>query len=73
LHFSLKALIETVHEALTESGLDSSSLQLELTEGVLMQDTKTTMDIMASLDQMGVRWFRYSKLAHFAHLIWPTC
>jgi diguanylate cyclase (GGDEF)-like protein/PAS domain S-box-containing protein len=55
LHFRLKALIQTVHEALTQSGLDPCWLQLELTEGALMQDTEKTRDILASLDQMGLR------------------
>jgi diguanylate cyclase (GGDEF)-like protein len=55
LHFRLKNLIRAVKEALTVSGLDPQWLELEVTEGVLMQDTDVTMEILASLDEMGVR------------------
>ncbi|HSF48347.1 MAG TPA: EAL domain-containing protein [Burkholderiales bacterium] len=55
LHFRLKNLIQAVKEALAVSGLDPRWLELEVTEGVLMQDTAVTMEILASLDEMGVK------------------
>jgi len=55
VQFKQKNLIHTVRQALAQSGLDPCWLELELTEGVLMQDTATTMEILAHLKQMGVR------------------
>jgi len=55
VHFRQKKLIHLVRRALAQSSLDPRWLELEVTEGVLMQDTKTTMDILATLQEMGVK------------------
>jgi diguanylate cyclase (GGDEF)-like protein len=48
------ALIEVVGDALRESGLDASRLELEITEGVLLERTEPVLDAMRRLRAMGV-------------------
>ncbi|MEQ1529317.1 MAG: EAL domain-containing protein [Methylococcales bacterium] len=48
-------LLETVLDALTESGLPPDLLELELTEGILMQHLDSTMRILTVLKSKGVR------------------
>lgn len=45
---------DLVHQVLVESGLPAGSLQLEITEQVLMRDTETNTATLARLRDMGV-------------------
>ncbi len=48
-------LIDDVHQALESSGLDPTTLTLEVTETTLMRDADATARRLASLKQLGVR------------------
>ncbi len=48
-------LVETVTDALRENGMSASSLQLEITEGLLMDDLPDTKAALHELQTMGVR------------------
>jgi diguanylate cyclase (GGDEF)-like protein len=48
-------LVAVVAEALTESGLPASRLELEITETILMQESETTIHVLNQLRAMGVR------------------
>jgi diguanylate cyclase (GGDEF)-like protein len=53
--FQLRDLIDDVAEALAETGLDPHCLQLEITEGVAMQDVDFTITMLRELREMGVQ------------------
>jgi len=55
VQFRQRGLLNTVAEALSASGLAPSHLELEITEGVLMQDADTTVGTLRGLKNMGVR------------------
>ncbi len=46
---------EDVAAVIRETGLDSCTLQLEMTEGVAMLDPKLTADLLSQLKRLGVR------------------
>jgi EAL domain-containing protein (putative c-di-GMP-specific phosphodiesterase class I) len=48
-------LMEDVHFALAKSGLDPTSLALEMTESSIMGDAKQTMEILDRLKAMNIR------------------
>lgn len=48
-------LVAVVRHALEESGMDAGRLELEITEGVLMQDTEATIAILTALKELGVK------------------
>lgn len=48
-------LVAVVRHALEESGMDAARLELEITEGVLMQDTDATIAILTALKELGVK------------------
>jgi diguanylate cyclase (GGDEF)-like protein len=48
-------LLEIVSEALKVNDLPASALQLELTEGVLMRESKSSIEVMEALVNMGVK------------------
>jgi len=50
-----KDLLAIVAEAIEESGINPSCLELEITEGVLMKDSINTMGILEGLRKLGVR------------------
>jgi diguanylate cyclase (GGDEF)-like protein len=50
-HGDLPAMIA---EVLASTGLDPSRLELEITEGVLIQDTARALDILAKIKELGV-------------------
>src|ERR1039458_7997586 len=52
--FAQPHLVEQIADVLRETGLDPSSLRLELTEGVLMGDHETARDILTRLKRLGV-------------------
>jgi diguanylate cyclase (GGDEF)-like protein len=67
-------LLDDVRAALAESGLEPASLQLELTETVLMQETGRPVQTLRQLADLGVRividdfGIGYSNLAYLRHL-----
>jgi len=69
-----KDFLNGVHTTLNETGLASHKLELELTESVLMYDTKPTMailhafkdfDIQIAIDDFGTGYSSLSYLRHF--------
>jgi diguanylate cyclase (GGDEF)-like protein/PAS domain S-box-containing protein len=52
--FRAKTFLEDVSITLRESGLQACHLDLELTEGVLMQNAKSTASLLQELKRMGV-------------------
>ena len=55
IHFYHGDLVQTVTSALDGSGLTPSRLELEVTEGVLLQDTQATIATLTALKRLGVR------------------
>jgi diguanylate cyclase (GGDEF)-like protein/PAS domain S-box-containing protein len=53
-HFRQKGLVDKIVDTLKETGVDPGSLELEITEGTLMEDVDTAIAKMTSLRQMGV-------------------
>ncbi|CAH2602838.1 EAL domain-containing protein [Rhodovastum atsumiense] len=54
VQFRSRGLVETVREALQESGLAPARLELEITETVLLQETETVMSLLTRLHELGV-------------------
>ena len=52
--FRTKTFLEDVGTILRETGLEARYLDLELTEGVLMQNAKSTASVLQELKSMGV-------------------
>jgi diguanylate cyclase (GGDEF)-like protein/PAS domain S-box-containing protein len=52
--FRAKTFIEVVSTTLRETGLDARYLDLELTEGVLMEDAESTVAVLQDLKAMGL-------------------
>jgi diguanylate cyclase (GGDEF)-like protein/PAS domain S-box-containing protein len=48
-------LLDLIRSALRDAGLDAEDLQLEMTESVLMDDAATTIKVLQSLKDLGVR------------------
>ncbi|MFC5326683.1 bifunctional diguanylate cyclase/phosphodiesterase [Bradyrhizobium oligotrophicum] len=48
-------IVRLVHETLIETGLDAARLELEITEGVLIDDFSRAMSILRRLKALGVR------------------
>jgi diguanylate cyclase (GGDEF)-like protein len=48
-------IVRLVHETLIETGLDATRLELEITEGVLIDDFSRAMSILRRLKSLGVR------------------
>lgn len=63
-------LVQTVENALTQSGLSKDRLDLEITESLFMEDTGRILDLMSTLRGMGLRFALddfgtgYSSLAY---------
>ncbi|MEP7221350.1 MAG: EAL domain-containing protein [Novosphingobium sp.] len=53
--FASQHFVETVEQALEESGLDPERLELELTEGSFAVDATMTDDILADIRKLGVK------------------
>ncbi len=70
VQFKRGSVETSVAEALAESGLPSTNLELELTESLLIQDSLALAESLASLRRMGVRFAiddfgtGYSNLAY---------
>ncbi|MGI8725403.1 MAG: putative bifunctional diguanylate cyclase/phosphodiesterase [Methyloceanibacter sp.] len=52
--FKTQDVVALVRKVLNETGLDARRLELELTEGVLLQNTDAVVETLTRLDQMGV-------------------
>ena len=55
VQFRSKTLVQSVQNALENSGLSPMRLELEITESVLLQDNEATLTTLYQLRQMGVR------------------
>jgi EAL domain-containing protein (putative c-di-GMP-specific phosphodiesterase class I) len=53
--FREKNLLQTVAKILTETGLDPTQLELEVTEGVIMHDAQRVIAVLQAFRDMGVR------------------
>jgi len=53
--FQQPDLVRRIERILTQSGLEPSTLRLEVTEGVLLDDTRATLAKLEELRAMGVR------------------
>jgi len=69
-----QAFIRRVAEVLTETGLHPKRLQLELTEGIMVTDTETTIRALSHIKDLGVRLSiddfgtGYSSLSYLSRL-----
>jgi diguanylate cyclase (GGDEF)-like protein/PAS domain S-box-containing protein len=48
-------IVDTVASALTETGLPATALALEITEGLLLEETPATVQTIEAIQQLGVR------------------
>jgi diguanylate cyclase (GGDEF)-like protein/PAS domain S-box-containing protein len=55
VQFRQPNLVDMVRSALQESGIEPSQLELEITEGVLLQNTEGAMTTLRQLKDLGVR------------------
>ncbi|WP_279482324.1 bifunctional diguanylate cyclase/phosphodiesterase [Aureimonas sp. SK2] len=55
LQFKADTLLETVASALGKSGLPAHRLELEITEGALLDDTDNVLETLAALRDIGVK------------------
>ncbi len=55
-HFKRADLVHTVSEVLAQTGLSSQWLELELTEGILMENVESTIRTLNSLRAMGIQF-----------------
>jgi diguanylate cyclase (GGDEF)-like protein len=74
VQFNHPRLGQSIAAILAETGIDPSTLELELTETALMQDAETAMQTLQELKQLGVRLALddfgtgYSSLSYLKHL-----
>src|SRR6267142_2210363 len=54
VEFREKGFVQGVRAILSENGLEARYLELELTEGVLMEDAESTASVLQELKRMGV-------------------
>jgi diguanylate cyclase (GGDEF)-like protein len=55
VQFRVDGFVDSVRGALAQSGLDARRLELEITEGILLSDTKQTLVTLEQLRALGVR------------------
>jgi EAL domain-containing protein (putative c-di-GMP-specific phosphodiesterase class I) len=55
VQFKHRDLVNTVTQVLQETGLEPRLLELEITESVLLYDTKAALEILNTLKKIGVR------------------
>jgi EAL domain-containing protein (putative c-di-GMP-specific phosphodiesterase class I) len=55
LQFRSQTLVDTVLSALANAGLPATRLEIEITEGALMEETQAVVTILRSLRDLGVR------------------
>ena len=72
--FKTQDIYSLVHRVLTETGLEPSRLELEITEGIVLQNTEAVIETLTKLDQLGVSIAMddfgtgYSSLSYLARL-----
>ena len=49
------SLVETIREALKQNNLPSDAIQLELTEGILLEETSDSAEIMKQIENIGIK------------------
>ncbi len=49
------SLVETICDSLKRNNLPSDAIQLELTEGILLEETNNSADIMKQIENMGIK------------------
>ena len=52
--FQQNDIVQTVRRVLEDTGLEASSLELEITETAAMQNAETTVDVLQALRELGV-------------------
>lgn len=78
LQFRTGSFLESVKNALSVAGIPSSRLEIEITEGVLLQNSKAVISTLNDLHSMGVRLAMddfgsgYSSLGQLAKLPFDT-
>ena len=55
LQFRQAGFVDTVGKALATSGLEARFLELELTEGTVMDDVGLSLNALSALQRMGVK------------------
>lgn len=55
VEFRDKDFVERVRKTLSETGLQPQYLELELTEGILMEDAESTVNVLQDLRTLGIR------------------
>lgn len=55
LHFKTEGILNFVSDTLKETGLDAQYLELEITEGMVMQDSEKVIETLTDLNQLGVK------------------
>lgn len=55
VQFKSRRLLDVVREALAESGLSPTRLELEITESVMLADSEQTLETLHALRSMGIR------------------
>ncbi|MDY7560875.1 EAL domain-containing protein [Pseudomonas sp. 10B1] len=53
--FRQKGFLESIRSVLAETGLGPAQLELEITEGVLMQNADSTILVLLAIKEMGIR------------------
>jgi diguanylate cyclase (GGDEF)-like protein len=53
--FAEESLLDDIKSALAESGLEGSDLELEITEGMVMNDPEQAISMLRRLKQLGIR------------------
>jgi EAL domain-containing protein (putative c-di-GMP-specific phosphodiesterase class I) len=54
-HFSHPALVDQINTAIAETGIDPSSLKLELTESAVMENAETAILMLKQIKKIGVQ------------------
>ena len=73
VEFRHRGFVDNVRQVLLETGLDAKYLELELTEGVLMDNAESTSEVLHALKAMGIRLAvddfgtGYSSLSYLRH------
>jgi diguanylate cyclase (GGDEF)-like protein len=52
--FKTQDVYSLVHRVLAETGLEPNRLELEITEGIILQNTEAVIETLTKLDQLGV-------------------